>query len=213
MYFTLDEILPVIIFSCTYVGMLCVSVYRPVFAKYTYWVYAETVSLLPCIWHNRYKTHSIAHELALVNTFGLGVSIHLFYCLTQYRLLRIFGGKYRHICVLLIGDVIVHFTPFLLLYTQLQHTSVTRSPIRVMLTGCFSGGCHATYVFWVNMFRHYNQNDVPQSYWDPRPYYNVTKLNVQLYMIKLTWCGVWFAHVFGAYLLLIQIIHTNNVIS
>ena len=76
----MNYILSFSFFFIGYFAMLHKSIKYPlIYGKYTYWVYAELIALLPLMMYFREARH-----IAIVNSFGLGMGIHSFYFTSTY---------------------------------------------------------------------------------------------------------------------------------
>ena len=164
--------------------------------KYTNYVYFETMCLAPCMPYYPY-----AVIICVINTFGLGIGITSFYVVTKYKVLIEFGNAYAkdfkwkrrpQFAVLLLGDFVIHWLPFVLLYWFVFGAPRTRCGPKALnlLTSFLTGICHATYYKLLT------------GSWDPRPGYNLQHLVARPWQWTVAWIGVFSGHVFGAAFLL-----------
>ena len=134
-------------FFIGYFGMLHKSRQFPlIYGKYTYWVYAELLALLPLIPYIREARH-----IALVNTFGLGMGIHSFYLTSKYKLMDDLRkrqiGIIQNKLVFILCDTIIHWCPFLVLYYN-NEFMLMNIHYKNAYIGVITGLCHSTYSYF-----------------------------------------------------------------
>lgn len=189
--------------------------------KYTLWVYAQTLCLLPLLPHS-----SMARAIALANTFGLGLGIHAFYAVTRYRLLREFGDDMatqaasrlrrftgpRHpagavrlpLLAYLAGDAAVHWTPFAVAMWAQARWGARRTK-ESTTTALAIAAPRLPSRIWVGIvtgFFHATYCFFLTGSWDPAPLYGVSQTRYTQQDIAQAWAGLFSAHVLGAFILL-----------
>ena len=185
-----EFIIPLLIFCGAFFFMFFKS--GKLRTKYTNYIYFETLCLVLCM---RYFPYAVT--ICLINTFGLGIGITSFYLVTKYKLLVEFGNGYAKyykwkrappFAVLLLGDFIIHWLPFIVMYWFVFGAGKTRCGPKALnlLTGFITGICHATYYKLLT------------GAWDPRPGYDLQHLEVSPWQWTVAWVGVFSGHVFGA---------------
>lgn len=146
-------------------------------AQYTRWVYLETLCLMPAM-----CVCPVAREIALVNTCGLAFGSTSWYVVTKYELLREFGDNLTGdgraplaFPVLLLGDFVYHWLPWLLLQyafsSEYTCTPTTPNTSRLWI-GAMTAFGHSTYIFWLNAVRRHSIA-FDASRWCPKEAYGV----------------------------------------
>ena len=173
--------------------------YTEGYAHYTDWIYFQTLCLLPLL-----SRSQLARDIAISNTFGLGLGIHWFYAVTGYRLLIEFGDKKLEnlsqwipslpsrlpLWVYLLGDAALHWTPFAVVSFILARMRFRKVGQRMwhkrIWVGVLTGFLHSTYCFFLS------------GSWNPKPLYDVDRTDIPLSDIKKAWLALFTTHVVGA---------------
>lgn len=179
--------IPIFIFLSSYWIMFLKS--NPFRLKYTFYVYFETICLVPFI-----SQFPFSYTICKINTFGLGVGITSFYIFTNYKVLIEFGKAYSKklnwkkepsFLFLLFVDFIYHWVPYLLF---LSKNKIYTNKKIILFTGFMTGLCHSTYYKLAN------------GIWDPRKGYEVEHIKVDPWQITMSWVFVFLGHIVGAIL-------------
>ena len=203
----LNHAVPLLLFISAYVWMYRLSLRDQSRGRYTQWAYLQLLLLLPVL-----PFSSAARKIAIVNSFGLGLGIHCFYAITNYRLLRFLGDRLVGLpqwsfWSLLAGDFIVHFGPWMLLQAALVHfdceealkfSSLMRWPTTMppnLWVGVLTGLAHSTYCRL--LIGHWNPIDL----YNGREMFKSKSHAAQLKRVPLAWFGVFLGHCTAAAML------------
>jgi hypothetical protein len=172
--------------------MFWLSCKNQAFAQYTAWIYVETAFLAPAM-----PYYSVARQIGLMNTLGMGLGIHCFYAVTGYKLLREFGANNLGPAVpfvhLIAIDFLVHWLPCIILWYlfsadwRLMATEPLDGPS--LWIGIMTGSCHSTYTYLLG------------HGWDPRKLYNVKKTPCSMSRICTAWLLLFVGHASGPIIL------------
>ena len=202
----LGTAIPLLLFFSAYVWMYWLSLRDQSRGRYTQWAYLQLLLLLPVL-----PFSSAARKIAVVNSLGLGLGIHCFYAVTNYRLLRFLGDRVLGLgwsfWSLLVGDFIVHFGPWMLLQAALvffdcdealQFSSLLRWPTTMppnLWVGVLTGLAHSTYCRL--LIGHWT----PLDLYDVRELFKSKSHAAQLKRVPLAWFGVFLGHCTAAAML------------
>lgn len=180
----MNYILSFSFFFIGYFAMLHKSIKYPlIYGKYTYWVYAELIALLPLMLYFREARH-----IAIVNSFGLGMGIHSFYFTSKYQFIddcrkRQYGIIQNKI-IYMICDTIIHWGPFILLYYYNDFVIININYNNAYI-GVITGFCHST-------FSYFTINTI-----NPSILYHLPPNKYSLTQIYLAWILLFSFHVIG----------------
>ena len=121
----LFNIIPIISYNIATLIMYKLSKYHnnKLYNKYTGWSRLQIIFCVPFLFIKYYDINSIASDLIYLNSFGCGISVHIFYILSNYKVLDILASRslnkfkiYNYfirykIIIHLIADGILHWTP------------------------------------------------------------------------------------------------------
>ena len=126
---------PIISYNFATLIMYKLSIYNKnkLYNKYTGWSRLQILFCIPFLFIKYHNINSIASDLIYLNSFGCAISVHIFYILSNYKVLDILASRslkkfklYNYfirykIIIHLLADGLLHWTPAYISYLYIDH--------------------------------------------------------------------------------------------